>query len=145
MKKTFAINILNELFLQQTDVHTAECGSGRSCVPDVFSAFNGKVVLVSYCGALGLACLDEFKPSLFATLTGGAQQIIVNLEHTTQLSRSTLGALVDFASTVLGRGKDMYLFKPPASLEQSLVELQLTSFFKILRNEEALVNILPDD
>ncbi|MDL2285664.1 STAS domain-containing protein [Desulfovibrio sp. OttesenSCG-928-F07] len=144
MKKEFRLDILNEVFTRKE--HPLENNeSGQHCLPEVFTAFNGKVMVVSYSGQIGLSVIDDFKPSLFATLTGGAQQIIVDFEDVTDVSRSALGAIVDFASTVLGRGKKMYLLMPPQSLEKSLKELQLTSFFKVLHKEEGLVTILPDE
>lgn len=142
MPNKFTLDILNELF---TKVESDQENDSSDCLPDVYTAFGGHVILVRYSGAIGLSCLERFKPSLFATLTGDAQQIIVGLGLVSEISRSTLGALVDFASTVLGRGKKMYLLSPPENLIKTLKELQLTIFFEILHGEEDLISMLPDD
>lgn len=142
MPNKFTLNILNELFIEVTP---ATGSTPADCQTDVYKAFGGQVLIVRYSGAIGLSCMDTFKPSLFATLTGDAKQIVVGLGRVSEISRSTLGALIDFAATVLGRGKKMYLLSPPESLEKTLKELQLTIFFEILHGEEDLIRILPDD
>jgi anti-anti-sigma regulatory factor len=142
MGSFFNSEILNDLFQQ---ISPASAPPETERPPLVFSAFNGQVVLVQYSGILSLARLHSFKPMLFSTLTGGSRQIIVDLRQVTEVSRSTLGAMVDFAAAILGRNKKMHLFSPPAALLDDLTQLQLRSFFDILNTEEELIDILPND
>lgn len=141
----FKYKILDELFTMTARVPGLESTGQPQCLPDVYKAFGGKILLINYSGAIGLSCLEQFKPSLFVTLTGDAQKIIVALENTGEFSRSSLGALVDFASAVLGRGKRLYLLQPPATLGKNLKELQLTMFFRILHSQDDLISMLPDE
>lgn len=141
----FKYDILDELFTMTAQAPATNSVGQPQCLPDVYKAFGGRILLINYYGTIGLSCLEKFKPSLFATLTGDAQKIIVGLESVGEFSRSSLGALVDFASAVLGRGKRLYLLEPSAAIVQSLKELQLTMFFGILQDEEALIRMLPEE
>lgn len=142
MQVTFKNSILNELFSLANPVGDALAVQGG---PDVYTAFGGRTVLLGYSGNIGLSSMGAFKPTVFATLTGDSQQIILGLENVTQISRSALGALVDFAAAVLGRGKNLYLLAPPQSLIETLKELQLTFFFEVLKDQDALLCVLPDE
>lgn len=140
MQVTFKYDILNELFTLNGDI--PDEGSG---LPSVYSAFEGRVVLANCSGHISLASIGRFKPTLFEALTGDAQQIIIGLENVPDISRSALGALVDFAAAVIGRGKKLYLLSPPEGLIQTLKDLQLTMFFKVLQNQGDFLCVLPDE
>jgi anti-anti-sigma regulatory factor len=141
MKNAFSSAVLAGLF---TPVKL-ETPGGLEDLPTVESAFGGRVISAHYSGLLSQARLDHFKPLLFGILTGNVQQIIIDLEETRGVSQSTLGVLVDFAAAVLGRGKKMYLFSPPADLSGILDGRGLGIFFEILHTEEDVINILPDE
>lgn len=141
MELIFKHEVLGELF----SVTRQAPEDNHAAIPDVYSAFGGRVVFTNYHGSISLSGMDNFKPALFETLTGNSQQIIIGLEQVSDFSRSALGALVDFASAVLGRGKKLYLLSPPEGLMQSLKELQLTMFFEILQDQDDLLCILPDE
>ena len=141
MELIFKHAVLGELF----SITRRAPAEDNTATPDVYSAFGGRVVFTNYFGNISLAGMDNFKPALFDTLTGDAQQIIIGLGQVSDFSRSALGALVDFASAVLGRGKKLYLLSPPEGLRQSLKELQLTMFFEVLQDEDDLLRILPDE
>lgn len=142
MQVTFKNDILNALF---TATSTADDASAAKGMPDVYSAFGGRVMLLGYSGNISLFSMAMFKPSAFATLTGNSQQVVVCLENVSEFSRSALGALVDFAAAVLGRGKNLYLLAPPPGLVNTLKELQLTMFFDILEDQDELMCVLPDE
>lgn len=141
MQVTFKYDILDELFT----VTGPDPAEENTSLPSVYSAFGGRIVLANCSGSISLASIDDFKPALFEVLTGDAQQIVLGLENVTELSRSALGALVDFASAVLGRSKKLYLLSPPENLMQTLRELKLTMFFEVLRDQSDFMCILPDE
>lgn len=114
-----------------------------SCLPTVFSAFNGKVVFACYSQYIGLPCIDRFSHSLEKLLTKEVEIIILSLKDVKKLSRTAVGCLVDFAAGVLGRGKKLYLYKPSPVLEERFRALQLMTFFKTLHSDDAITDILP--
>lgn len=145
MQVTFKYDILGELFNLVARAPEPEAVNAQQGMPDVYNAFGGRVVLVNYSGNIGLAVLDKFHNSLFEALSGEMQKTVICLEHITNLSRSALGAMVDFASAVLGRGKKLYLLSPPQELLQVLHDLQLTMLFEILHDQSELLCIMPDE
>lgn len=144
MQITFKHDILDEIFTV-TSVAPEQENPATVGLPSVYSAFGGRVVLANCSGAISLSVTDNFKSALFEVLTGDARQIVIGLESVTEVSRSALGALVDFASAVLGRGKRLYLLSPPEGLRRTLKELQLTMFFEILPDQDDLLCVLPDE
>lgn len=142
MDTAFNSELLNCLFTQEK---SAPATAGDDSPHNFYSAFDGVVLLVRFSGVLSQAILQSFKPVLFASLTGNVEHIVMDMEKVTALSRSTLGVLVDFASSVLGRGKKMYLLAPAPFLLECLDALRLRGFFEILAEEEDLICILPED
>jgi len=140
MKNAFKSEILAGLF-KTVEAKTAHQGHEPMTVQ---SAFRGKVVAVHYTGVLSQTAISYFKPTLFEIVTGKAQQIIIDMEDVRGVSQSTLGVLVDFAASVLGRSKKIYLYAPPADLLKIMDAMELREFFDILRTEEDIINILPE-
>ncbi|MCL1890044.1 MAG: STAS domain-containing protein [Desulfovibrionaceae bacterium] len=139
MKNAFKSEILAGLF------KTVEAKTAHGHEPmTVQNAFRGKVVAVHYAGVLSQTAMSHFKPMLFEIVTGKAQQIIIDMEDVHGVSQSTLGVLVDFAAGVLGRGKKIYLYTPPADLLKIMDAMELREFFDILHTEEDIINILPE-
>lgn len=146
MQITFKNDILNEIFsIKLPSADKIASSAVPETLPSVYTAFDGRVVLMKYSGSLSLANMGAFKTVLFDTLAGEVEQVIIGLENVPEISRSALGVLVDYAAAVLGRGKHLYLLSPPASLLETLDELQLNMFFEVLSTHNDMLCILPDE
>ena len=135
--------MLDELFTLR--IPAPEAGEDMpfgTCLPDLYSALGGRVIFAKYAGSIGLPCIQHFTPSLQDILTGDVEQIIISLEHVTKLSRTAVGVLVSFAAEVLGRGKELYLYKPAPVIENRLQTLNITGFFQFLKTDDDLISIL---
>jgi len=138
-------SLLNELFVLEISAPEDDGTGQNSCLANIYSAFGGKVVLAIFHGSIGLPCLERFDSSLRLTLTGNARQIVISLENVIKLSRSAIGELTNFAAEVLGRKKQLYLFKASNPLRQRITDLALTSFFQFLETDDELISILPTE
>ena len=133
---------LSELFTQHM-TPAAENGACSLAAPIVYSGFDGKVVMAIFRGAISLSTDTRFLQTLEKLLTGDVTQVILSMNNVTKLSRTAVGLLVDFAAGVLGRGKELYLYKPAPVIDQRLADMNVAIFFKILREEDELFDILP--
>ena len=119
-----------------------EAAPGR---PLIYETAGRKAVMGVFRGTISVANVDNFSPALQEMITGNVEQVILGLESVTKLSHTAVGILVDFAAGVLGRGKQLYLYRPPRHIEQRLEDLNVAGFFKILRSEDELVCVLPTE
>ncbi|MDR2892309.1 MAG: STAS domain-containing protein [Deltaproteobacteria bacterium] len=113
--------------------------------PLIYETNGRKVVMGVFHGTISVANADNFSPALQEMITGNVEIIILALENVTKLSHSAVGILVDFAAGVLGRSKQLYLYKPTQHIEQRLQDLNVAGFFKILHSEDELICVLPTE
>lgn len=135
--------LLREVFSLVTKAPEEGEDQENSCMADIYSGFNGHIRLAVFKGSIGLPCIKRFSAALDDTLTGSVEQIVIDLSDVKKLSRTAVGELTNYAAAVLGRGKDLYLFKAPTAILQRLEELNLTEFFQRLTCDDDLINILP--
>ena len=132
---------ISELFTQQMP-RAKERGPAASGEPVVYSGFDGKVLMPVFSGTLSMANAERLGPILGELLTSDAEQIILSFAGVTKLSHTAVGILVSFAGSAFGRGKELYLYEPSATIKQRLVDLNVDAFFKILQTEDDLFDAL---
>lgn len=143
MKIEESESLLKEIFTRVPDESEGDPERRETCLPNIYKAFNGKVIILEYFGSIGLPCIDRFYKSLHSALTGESEQVVLSMSNVVKLSRSAIGVVVDFAAGVLGRGKELYIFQPHPEVRQKMDGMLLNGFFKTLHTEEELISILP--
>ena len=88
-------------------------------------------VIINVQGQLTVANVDGFRETGHKVLDV-ANHVIVNLEKTTFLDSSAIGALVGLAKDARATGGEIWLACVPASILESLQMLRLDAFFHIL-------------
>ena len=121
------------------DIEHADFGSPYACRP--VAASTGGTALGRYKGRISLSDLAEFQSSLDAMVTENMRKVILDLDRVI-LSRSAIGGLVEFAATMHGRNKRLYLYRPSEQIRSSLAELGLTNFFSYIENEDGILTTL---
>lgn len=108
------------------------------CCPIVAQTKENSTIIGRFSGDVGLPQLAEFKQALHSLIKSGLQKIIVDFEQI-NLTRAALGTLVNFAASVHGNNKKLYLYRPSAQVRGVLDELELTVFFAILESEDDIL------
>lgn len=109
-----------------------------ACRPFKGTSAERDTVVSFFKGEIGIAELEEFKGALNELVTDRLHKLIIDLSHIS-LSRTALGALVNFAASIYGRNKKLYLYNPSPQLRTSLAELGLASLFNVLETEEDIL------
>lgn len=109
-----------------------------ACRPFTGITAERDTVLSSFKGEIGVEGIDEFKNALNDLVTDRLHKLIIDLSAIS-LSRTALGTLVNFAASIYGRNKKLYLYAPSPQVRSSLAELELTSLFSVLETQEEIL------
>ncbi|MDR0339825.1 MAG: STAS domain-containing protein [Desulfovibrio sp.] len=100
-------------------------------------------VLGVFGGRIGLPSATEFKAVLQRLGGDETDKIMLDFCDCT-LTRSALGVLVEYAASVHGRNKHLYLYRPSGQVRANLKELELSGFFSVLNDEhDVIVSTVP--
>jgi anti-sigma B factor antagonist len=100
---------------------------------------------VSLSGEVTLESTAALKQEIEAALDeSGAENVVVDLAGVSFMDSSGIGFLVALNTRVKGRNRNMYLFRPSSQVAKTLELVQLSSFFRILDDQQDLLRILPE-
>lgn len=105
---------------------------------------DGEAVISAISGFFDIPQLPDLTASLDALLTARVKLIVLDLARVRFFSHNAAGVLVNFASSVEGRGKRLVLYRPSLTVQQTLGALALLHLFEIQQTEEELLLDLPE-
>lgn len=123
-----------------TDISSVE-NTEFTCCPIVAQTKENSTIVGRFSGDVGLPQLAEFKQALHSLVKSNLEKIIADFERV-NLTRTAVGALVNFAASVHGNNKKLYLYRPSKQVRELFDELELTGFFAILENEDDILSRL---
>jgi anti-anti-sigma factor len=137
--KDFAGSILLGDFARAFNTNLSSVkGPKFPCCPVVAQTKENSTIVGRFSGDIGLPQLAEFKQAMHSLIVGGLEKIVVDFASV-NLTRTAVGALVNFAASVQGNNKKLYLYRPSRQVRDLLAELELTGFFAILENEDDIL------
>jgi len=95
-------------------------------------------VFAAFSGGIGIVDAAAFKASLHDLVTAETAKVMLDFSAAT-LSRSTLGALIDFAAAMHGNNKRLYLYHPSTQVRHEMKKVGLSAFFSFLESEDDLI------
>ena len=102
----------------------------------IFFNFNGEITL---------EVTADLKNEIEQALEGQTYKVLVfDLAGVNFMDSSGIGFLVAQNTKVKGGGKRMYLYRPSAQVKKTLDLVQLSNFFQIIEDEDALETVLPE-
>lgn len=136
-----SMNIMEPFLTALRTPYGAGNDTAFPCRPVLAQTAEGTIVLARFCGHMSLDNLDEFSAALHNLVTEPLQKAILDLAHAT-MDRTGLGALVGFASSMHGRNKRLYLYKPSYQVVEELRQTGLEAWFVFLQTEEEVLSKL---
>lgn len=109
-----------------------------ACRPFTGITAERDTVVSSFKGEIGVEGLEDFKNALNDLVTDRLHKLIIDL-RAISLSRTAVGTLVNFAASIYGRNKKLYLYSPSPQVRASLAELNLTTMFNVLETQEDIL------
>lgn len=121
-----------------TDINRIGTDMMYSCRPLKGATAEQDTVLGRFRGKIGLAGCQEFQVALNELVTDRRVKIILDFADVS-LSRTAIGVLVNFAASMYGRNKRLYLYRASEQVMSSLSCLGLKDFFSFLETEEDIL------
>jgi len=116
-------------------------GARFPCRPLVARSAEKHTAFAIFSGQIGLSAVPEFTAAMHDLSAENLVEAVLDFSRLS-LTNSAVGALIEFAAAMHGRGRRLYLYQTSAQIRGALTTLQLTPYFRFLETEDDVIATL---